>query len=367
MNSELMSLALQAAPRTMNEVARHYETRALAKAGNIPLHTADAEVKSLLRNAILLYHKGGQVTLALELCFRSQLHESLRNIADDLGKDSSPELLARCADFFMSHGQFDKAVQLQITAGNIRGALDLCMEKGVDVTEEMAERMTLPKTKDEREAAERVELLLKLAFCCEQRGNYQLAAKKYTQAGDKLKAMQALLKSGDTEKIVFFANVARQGKIYILAANYLQSLDWHNDNGEIMKSIITFYTKAKAFESLSSFYESCSQVRGPESIAGTLHLCYCSCWLHACPQRELGTAAPRECHVSPLALRCVPAAGGDRRVPRLRESSVCSARGAQVHGQGSRPGQGSAMQAAAAKDLPGRPICGSAKGRQVRS
>jgi len=200
------------------------------------------------------------VTTALELCFRSQLHESLRNIADDLGKDSSPELLARCADFFMSHGQHEKAVQLQITAGNIRGALDLCMEKGVNVTEEMAENMTLPKTKDEREAAERVELLLKLALCCEQRGNYQLAAKKYTQAGDKLKAMQALLKSGDTEKIVFFANVARQGKIYILAANYLQSLDWHNDNGEIMKSIITFYTKAKAFESLSSFYESCSQV-----------------------------------------------------------------------------------------------------------
>ena len=51
-----------------------------------------------------------------------------------------------------------------------------------------------------------------------------------------------------------------QGKIYILAANYLQSLDWHNDNGEIMKNIITFYTKAKAFESLSGFYESCSQV-----------------------------------------------------------------------------------------------------------
>ena len=92
------------------------------------------------------------------------------------------------------------------------------------------------------------------------RGNYQLAAKKYTQAGDKLKAMQALLKSGETDKIVFFANVARQPKIYILAANYMQSLDWHNDDGEIMKNIITFYTKAKAFESLSGFYESCSQV-----------------------------------------------------------------------------------------------------------
>ena len=74
----------------------------------------------------------------------------------------------------------------------------------------MAEDMTLPKSKDPAAAQERVSLLEMLALCCEQRGNYQLAAKKYTQAGDKLKAMQALLKSGDTEKIIFFANVARQ-------------------------------------------------------------------------------------------------------------------------------------------------------------
>ena len=36
-------------------------------------------------------------------------------------------------------------------------------------------------------------------------GSWQLAAKKYTQAGEKNKAMRALLRSGDTEKIVFFA------------------------------------------------------------------------------------------------------------------------------------------------------------------
>ncbi len=39
-------------------------------------------------------------------------------------------------------------------------------------------------------------------------GNYQLAAKKYTQAGDKTKAMKALLRSGDAEKIIFFAGGA---------------------------------------------------------------------------------------------------------------------------------------------------------------
>ena len=34
--------------------------------------------------------------------------------------------------------------------------------------------------------------------------------------------MKALLKSGDTEKIIFFAGVSRQKEIYVMAANYLQ-------------------------------------------------------------------------------------------------------------------------------------------------
>merc|ERR1712093_311391 len=71
--------------------------------------------------------------------------------------------------------------------------------------------------------------------------------------------MKCLLKSGDTEKVIFFAGVSRNQKIYILAANYLQNLDWHNDP-EIMKAIISFYTKAKAFEQLSGFYDACAQV-----------------------------------------------------------------------------------------------------------
>ena len=72
--------------------------------------------------------------------------------------------------------------------------------------------------------------------------------------------MKALLKSGDTEKIIFFAGVSRQKEIYVMAANYLQSLDWRKDP-EIMKNIIGFYTKGRALDSLSSFYDACAQVR----------------------------------------------------------------------------------------------------------
>merc|ERR1719229_1636915 len=107
--------------------------------------------------------------------------------------------------------------------------------------------------------AQRSRILEEMAKICKKQGSFQLACKKFTQAGDKLKAMKSLLQSGDTEKIIFFAGTARQPDIYVLAGNYLQSLDWHNEP-EIMKNIIQFYSKAKAHEKLAAFYDACAQV-----------------------------------------------------------------------------------------------------------
>jgi len=71
--------------------------------------------------------------------------------------------------------------------------------------------------------------------------------------------MKALLKSGDTEKIVFFANVSRQREIYVMAGHYLQSLDWQADP-DVMKNIISFYSKGRAPDALAGFYDACAQV-----------------------------------------------------------------------------------------------------------
>ena len=45
----------------------------------------------------------------------------------------------------------------------------------------------------------------------------------------------------------------------MMAANYLQTLDWHSDP-EIMKNIIGFYSKAQAMDNLSAFYDTCAQI-----------------------------------------------------------------------------------------------------------
>lgn len=175
-------------------------------------------------------------------------------------------------------------------------AVELCISQGLTITEELAEKLTVTDSKDLSDET-RKELLQRIAECCMRQGNYHLATKKYTQAGNKLKvgprdvrgsdfpsdvsltsssvclkhklkwlrvvsfvqAMSALLKSGDTEKIVFFANVSRQRELFIMAANYLQSLDWRK-NPEILKTIIAFYTKGRAAELLAGFYEVCAQV-----------------------------------------------------------------------------------------------------------
>ena len=89
--------------------------------------------------------------------------------------------------------------------------------------------------------------------------------------------MRARMKSGDTEKIIFFANVSRDREIYILAGNYLQTLDWRN-NADVMRNIITFYQKSKSFDKLGSFYQVCAEVeideyQNYEKALGALNEC----------------------------------------------------------------------------------------------
>ena len=241
MDAELMNLALQSPPDKMLDSAAYFQERGQPE------------------KAVTLFQKAGNMNRAMELCFSAQLFEPLATLVEALGgySNADPTLLAKCAKYFLDHNQYAKAVDLFIKGKQHDHGLQLALDHDVIITEDMAEAMTPAKGEVEDEM--RRELLSKVAKVCKQQGSYHLACKKYTQAGDKVKAMKALLKSGDTEKIIFFAGVSRNRDIYVMSANYLQTLDWHND-AEVMKSIINFYTKARAVESLAGFYESCAQI-----------------------------------------------------------------------------------------------------------
>jgi hypothetical protein len=73
--------------------------------------------------------------------------------------------------------------------------------------------------------------------------------------------MRALILSGDVERITIFANVGRNREVYLLAADYLKSLDWKK-YPDALQNIMNFYKNARAFEKLAQLYNMCAQV-GP--------------------------------------------------------------------------------------------------------
>lgn len=94
-------------------------------------------------------------------------------------------------------------------------ALDLCMNHNVTITEELAEKMTLPKGSD---SEIRNKLLERIADCCMHQRSYHLATKKYTQAGNKIKVSGHKQKGfdlikqnlfGDEPKVLNFCRLNR--------------------------------------------------------------------------------------------------------------------------------------------------------------
>lgn len=218
------------------------------------------ESRGVYDKAVQLFQKGGDVQRAIDVCIRGGLYDVLNQISETLDQGADPETFIQMAEHFLTSSHFDKAAQMLVFAKAYNEALQLCVDKNVKLTDDMAEAMTLPKSENEEDEAYRISLLKKIAKVAKDQESWHLACKKYTQAGERVKAMKMLLRAGDTEKVIFFANHSRNNEIYVLAGNYLQSQDWQKDT-TIYKNIVTFYTKAKAFENLASFYDAYSQVQ----------------------------------------------------------------------------------------------------------
>jgi len=95
MNEYLANLAFQGGSQDMLDAARYYET-----------------VPGQEDKAVILYHKAGHTTKAVDLAFRANKYAELALITDGLTEKTDPKLIRRVADFFMENEQFDKAVDL---------------------------------------------------------------------------------------------------------------------------------------------------------------------------------------------------------------------------------------------------------------
>lgn len=111
--ADLMQLALRSTPTAMIDTADYLMERGEHE------------------KAAMLYMKGGRVRKAVDMCFSANLFDVLQNITDTLQPGDDPDLIARCAEFFLQHDEYAKAVKMFIAARQHAKALDLVLKHEV--------------------------------------------------------------------------------------------------------------------------------------------------------------------------------------------------------------------------------------------
>lgn len=101
MTEELWNLSLVVSNREKVECAKYFEEQ-----GD-------------LSKAVVLYHRGGMLHKALDLAFKTQQFDILQDIATELNANSDPALIQKCAEYFVTNEQYDKAVDLMAIAKKV--------------------------------------------------------------------------------------------------------------------------------------------------------------------------------------------------------------------------------------------------------
>nr|CCC94455.1 unnamed protein product [Trypanosoma congolense IL3000] len=211
-----------------------------------------------------LYHRVGDIQKAIDVCIKGKQYDAMHRISSTLNVEKDAEVFLQMASHFVENGDHTKAAEMYIFARDYPSALALCVEHGVALTDEMADAIAVEAKRRQLTDDQMKELERQIAGIARDQGNWNLACKKYTQLGERVKAMKMLMRGGDVKKVIFFANHSRSTEIFTLAGNFLQSQNWHTD-ANIHKHIVLFYNKAKALTNLVSYIDSYAQLQIDEN------------------------------------------------------------------------------------------------------
>ncbi|KAM7541711.1 hypothetical protein Aperf_G00000003534 [Anoplocephala perfoliata] len=249
-NDRLYSLAQLGSQGDMLDAARHLE-----------------QEEGFAEKAVMLYYRAGRLNEAVDLAFTTHQFGALTNIIcdEDFGSDCDAGLIRKCADFLVQNSQFTKAVEILAKGKQWLQAVQICTDHEIALTDELVEQLVPPEDQEEENARAsaretRNEILRRLGEVCLSQERWLLACRLLSRTGDHVGAMRALLRSGDTSKIIFFANASRKRDLYVLAAHHLQTTGTWRSDPSIVSQIVGFYTRANALTSLAAFYEACAQV-----------------------------------------------------------------------------------------------------------
>ncbi|XP_029654539.1 intraflagellar transport protein 140 homolog [Octopus sinensis] len=167
-------------------------------------------------------------------------------------------MVSYCAEYFVNKGHIEKAITVLINSGQPCDALELCNTHKIVLTPQLSFKI-LSKLETQKRSSLHESTISSLALNCMNNGQYEVASRLYTLSGQTENALKALIRGGDTERVLRVANLSRDPQLYIMAGNYLQSLNW-SETPSLMKEILRLYSKAKAHHLIANFYCACAQL-----------------------------------------------------------------------------------------------------------
>ena len=232
LDNEIYTLGTLAPKNTQNLIAEYFEK------------------KNKLKEAIDLYLLGSNIRKGLNLCLATNQLDRARELSRKIESNKDTDTLKALADYFSSQNEHEKALELLIRIKDYESAMKICENHKVRISQETATAMK-DHLEKERDNKLKQDLTSRLAKLLMTQGDFEMAHDIYVKIGNYKKAMKCYIKMGDKNKVIEFAHNCRNPELFILAANFLQNLEWAPD---VIKIIVSFYTKAKAYYNLTQFY-----------------------------------------------------------------------------------------------------------------
>jgi intraflagellar transport protein 140 len=207
---------------------------------------------------VRLYQKSGETGKAIEIAIEHrswlQLREIVTQELEQVGSSGSTSITEESVHQVLAALRddaeiIDIVIDLLLLTKSDRISLieQLLTEFNVQIHEELIEKIE----KITQNRGENATLTTSLAEMALRQGRYVMAAKLFNSVGDRVASLKALIREGNTEKIISYANIARDKAVFKIAANFLQTVSFQD------KSVISnFYRKAGAREELERFQAS---------------------------------------------------------------------------------------------------------------
>lgn len=235
LDAEIYNLGLKAPQHTQNLIAEYFEK------------------KGIFDKSITLFLLAGNVKKALNLCLITQQYDKIREIADSIEYKNDKETLRALGEYFLEQKQHEKALTLYVKLKDYDFSMKLCENHKIKISLQTANAI-VEEIENDSSNQNKLELTERMAKLLMMQGDFEAAHQIYVKLVNLKKALKCLIKMGNKDRVVEFSQTCRLPELFIMAANFLQSLDWV-ESEELVKTIVSFYTKAKAYLSLANFYE----------------------------------------------------------------------------------------------------------------